>query len=549
VIGRDDPASSLHWWLGLGDPSGLATFVCIATDGSGYSGGADVLVGTSDLRDGLWHHVVVIREAGGTSRLYVDTGLEAEKTVVYTAGFEGSTPLTVGWFNLSGNYEMQGIIDELAVYGRALELTEIEQHYSNGLVGMGYCEESSYPLITSVPVTSGTVGMPYSYNVEATGNPVPTFALTISPEGMEIDPASGVISWLAYATGDFDVTVEASNTWGVDQQNYTISCSHLTEPVISTISDVGNDEGGQVRLIWHRSDFDAADDGVDITSYGIYRRQDQFKSAVGVTKGEHLRLDGWDYIETIPARGDDIYQYVAPTLCDSTIMDGMCWSVFFISAMTPDPLVFYDSLPDSGYSVDNLAPPAPSNIVVAYDQAGNVLNWDASEAADFHSYLIYRDWSADFEPGPDNLVTMLRETSWFDDAAGMPGDPLAAFYMIAAQDSAGNVGEVSAPEHTTSVDDLVPTRYALHNNVPNPFNPLTSIKYDLPRASHVSLCIFDVSGRLVRVIVDGEMQQPGRHEAVWNGRDNAGRGVAAGLYFYRLTADTFTDTRRMLLVK
>ena len=175
--------------------------------------------------------------------------------------------------------------------------------------------------------------------------------------------------------------------------------------------------------------------------------------------------------------------------------------------------------------------------------------WEASEAADFHSYLIYRDWNEDFVPGPDNLVTTLRETAWFDEAGGMSGDPFSAFYMIAAQDSAGNVGEVAAPEHTTSVEDLVPTRYALYKNVPNPFNPLTTIKYDLPRPSRVSLRIFDVSGRLVRVVVGSDMQQPGRHEAVWNGRDDSGRGVAAGLYFYRLTADSFTDTQRMLLVK
>jgi hypothetical protein len=67
-------------------------------------------------------------------------------------------------------------------------------------------------------------------------------------------------------------------------------------------------------------------------------------------------LDGWDYIATVPARGDAIYQYVAPTLCDSSISGGMCWSAFFVSAMTPDPLTYFDSPVDSGYSLDNLAP-------------------------------------------------------------------------------------------------------------------------------------------------------------------------------------------------
>ena len=247
-----------------------------------------------------------------------------------------------------------------------------------------------------------------------------------------------------------------------------------------------------------------------------------------------------------------MYQYVAPTLCDISSIPGMpeCLSTFFVSAMTPDPLEYYDSLPECGFSVDNLAPAPIAGFEVDYNPEGNQLGWSESEAPDFYSFLVYRDWNVDFEPGPENLVASLRQTSWFDDLEGQSGDPVQAFYRVAAQDSAGNIGEsVQAGDISGVGDSSLPTRFALHDNVPNPFNPMTTIKYDLPVGTRVSLRIFDISGRLIAVLKNGEFETAGRHEVVWRGRDQADRQVAAGVYFYRLEGGTFNQTRRMMLVK
>lgn len=86
-------------------------------------------------------------------------------------------------------------------------------------------------------------------------------------------------------------------------------------------------------------------------------------------------------------------------------------------------------------------------------------------------------------------------------------------------------------------------------NSPNPFNPQTTIAYDLPNQTAVSLRVFDVSGRLVRVLVDGEVIAEGRNEAIWNGRDDTGRRVASGTYFYRLEAGEYSETKGMALIK
>jgi len=101
----------------------------------------------------------------------------------------------------------------------------------------------------------------------------------------------------------------------------------------------------------------------------------------------------------------------------------------------------------------------------------------------------------------------------------------------------------------SAAPELPPASYRLGQNVPNPFNPVTTIWYELPEPAAVRLQVFDVSGRLVRTLENGGVRGPGRHEAVWDGRSDAGRRVSAGVYFYHLEAGDFTMTRRMTLVK
>ena len=90
---------------------------------------------------------------------------------------------------------------------------------------------------------------------------------------------------------------------------------------------------------------------------------------------------------------------------------------------------------------------------------------------------------------------------------------------------------------------------ATHPCIPNPFNPMTKISYELPIRTQVNLAIYDLMGRLVQRLRSGELEEAGRHEAVWYGKDERGQSVAAGVYIYRLQAGSFVDTRRMTLLK
>jgi len=107
------------------------------------------------------------------------------------------------------------------------------------------------------------------------------------------------------------------------------------------------------------------------------------------------------------------------------------------------------------------------------------------------------------------------------------------------------------PNFPSSVQDGTLPMQAprLLQNHPNPFNPRTTIVFDLPQQTTVSLRVFDVAGRLVRELLDRETVAEGRREVAWNGRDDTGGRVASGTYFYRLEAGEFSETRRMALIK
>lgn len=91
-------------------------------------------------------------------------------------------------------------------------------------------------------------------------------------------------------------------------------------------------------------------------------------------------------------------------------------------------------------------------------------------------------------------------------------------------------------------------RFALNQNHPNPFNPTTTITYQIPGAHRVSLVIYNALGQKVRVLVSDQEQQ-GDQTVVWDGRDDLGRELAGGVYVYRLTAGSFTESRKAVLLK
>lgn len=94
----------------------------------------------------------------------------------------------------------------------------------------------------------------------------------------------------------------------------------------------------------------------------------------------------------------------------------------------------------------------------------------------------------------------------------------------------------------------VPTEYGLSQNVPNPFNPATEIRFALPEVMTVRLAVYNLLGQEIRVLVDRVMN-PGTHRVIWNGQDHLGRQVSSGVYLYQLNAGDYSEIKRMTLVK
>ncbi len=108
------------------------------------------------------------------------------------------------------------------------------------------------------------------------------------------------------------------------------------------------------------------------------------------------------------------------------------------------------------------------------------------------------------------------------------------------------------PPTTTAVAEaaqaVIPERFALLAAQPNPFNPSTTLRFNLPVASHATLAIYDVSGQLVRMLVDGDLQ-PGEFSAYWDGRNGRGQTVSSGVYLVRMRAGSFEATQKLQLLK
>lgn len=114
----------------------------------------------------------------------------------------------------------------------------------------------------------------------------------------------------------------------------------------------------------------------------------------------------------------------------------------------------------------------------------------------------------------------------------------------------GSVTEYRAPQPAaTAADEDAPNAAALVLTAhPNPFRPRTTLRFAVPRPGHVRLSIFDVAGRLVRTLVN-ESRPAGQHSVSWEGRDEAGRSVASGVYLYRMEAGDFVATQRIVRLR
>ena len=189
---------------------------------------------------------------------------------------------------------------------------------------------------------------------------------------------------------------------------------------------------------------------------------------------------------------------------------------------------------------------APENLQ-AYAQDSTVLiAWNAVEQ-DLQFYRLERSTSATFN---ENVVENFLTTNTFTDT-DVEWDT-EYFYRVSA-----NVGYYTDYSNTVSLtleslniefNSTVPESFALHQNFPNPFNPVTTLSYQLPKEGYVQVTIYDMAGRLVNNLVD-EKQSAGYKTTKWNATNNNGQPVSAGVYVYTVSTRDLKQSRKMLFLK
>ena len=132
----------------------------------------------------------------------------------------------------------------------------------------------------------------------------------------------------------------------------------------------------------------------------------------------------------------------------------------------------------------------------------------------------------------------------FDDIYAITATEVRNNYAIKFTTDSATVVSVSQDGETASIPD----NYVLEQNYPNPFNPQTNITYSIPEPAFVKLCVYNINGTLVKTLFEGN-QSAGRYQTVWDGENSSGMKVGSGVYFYRIQANSFIQTRKMILLK
>lgn len=324
--------------------------------------------------------------------------------------------------------------------------------------------------------------------------------------------------------GIYTVTMTAHGFLGDTVATATVTVLG-NAPTLLAVDDIPDEQGGWVHVSFLRSAFDNDPLLKNAESYSVQR----------------LAADQWVTVGSAGAYGEDQYLFAAPTTLDGTT------ETFRVLAHMDEGNWASNEL--EGMSIDNIVPPAPAEVLVAYSYQPEggvqaVINWDAVSAPDLDAYLVYRQSSESFDPELAVLAGSTLGTSFTISGLESTGD----FFFVAAADDGGNVSDATAMSNPASPVGLPQPALTLAQNHPNPFNPQTTISFNLPAAGQVQLRIYNLDGSLVRTLLQGPAPE-GRNEIQWTGDNDAGRQMASGTYFYRLETEQGVLSRRMVLLK
>lgn len=342
----------------------------------------------------------------------------------------------------------------------------------------------------------------------------------------------------------------------------TVYRQFLREPDIELVRDVPNDQGGKVSIRWIASLLDHGP-GSPVSAYWIWREVPVAAATRAIEAGARLLAAAeppsaaasrqfrittnatefiyWEYVGSQVAHAFPAYSYTAPTLFDS-LPGSNPQTRFMVEAEDLSTGDYWQSSPVSGYSVDDLAPPAPGPLAYRFTESGLVLSWLPSEAPDLAGYGVYFGATADFETNEASRLATVTDTLY---ATTIPG---AGYYKIRGLDLHGNEGPAVTLQNVLAVGDGPSTGLALASPVPNPSSGATRIRFTLGKAGSVRLALYDVGGRECRVLAAGT-QPAGEHTLVFALDNGRGSRLGPGVYFLKLESEGRAVTKRLAILQ
>lgn len=525
-----------------------------------------------------FHHVAAtyekVSESSATVKIYVDGELKDSVTAPSLIQYDQTPTFYVGT-NMDGLAvggpgirEFAGRIDEVRISNIARQASEFgasrliasRSHVNFGVVKV------LEPAVQNVSISN--TSFTESLHVDSIASTDPHFTTSLAP--FVLPPLSshsvvitytptdalshaGVLSFHASEAGVPPAEIQ------LEGKGFTIGAA----PVLSSIRDVQGDQGRQVRLRWFGSFYDSPSESLLVNEYSVWRRvDDAFQSRAsalrrdpsqsGAAAPRSMLVNGelWDFITMLPAVRFSEYAYVAPTLVNAS-QSNFHWSVFRVAGHATNGDFFFSD-PDSGYSYDNNFPPPPPSLQATLQGSAIALTWNPSTAPDVEAYNVYRSTSPNVVPSVFFRIATTTKAA-FDDSTLLVDS--VYYYTVTAVDSSGNEGEPSNRTSGVTLLDVqdelsrIPAAFTLRQNYPNPFNPVTAITYGVPTASRVRVSVFDLLGRMVATLADGDFE-PGFHTVRWTA------DAASGVYFYRVDATSLAHpsesihrTGKMLLMK
>jgi hypothetical protein len=380
--------------------------------------------------DNTWHRLTFVRDRGqGKLFLYVDGVLATDPSVdPYPYAMASRRPITIGRWEDPGNpYYFNGTIDEIGIYrGARHPSSDLSPHVSISPAAVNFGKVMVRDSAECILRLSNT-GLSDTLRITAL-DLHPPFSCT--PElPILLPPLSSVDVPVHYRPTSVGLDTMSLLLATNDPERHAVSIrlrgsgvGVVANPTILSVVDIPNDQGHKVRIIWLRSAYDGSDSAQSVVGYDVWRKVENNPFAFGAypagtqVPGDRVQCATggalWDFIVTVPQVYFDAYSFVAPTLVDSTVLNGQHQTVFMISARTSGARVLFSD-PDSGYAVDNLVPQQPQNLVGSINN-GVHLQWNSPSDPDIMLYEIFRGSDLNFAPADANRIGTTRSNNYLD---------------------------------------------------------------------------------------------------------------------------------------